>query len=201
MDLTRVPDRLTAGNSAASSNAREVCATGLPPCWSESVFQSGMITSYLRRILGHGGTSRGYQRGRSGLSHSMDPHTTNDTLNLLTRGTQVAQCCTSCSARRACGGGHGRRWSKGPKPIPACRRSTLLERPHVQGLVEGRRRRSHCSTRVVDASDETISKSAASTETRDVASTPSTAPSIVTGRRPSTADSQSTVYQRLQRRQ
>ena len=117
----------------------------------------------------------------------MDPHTTNDTLNLLTRGTQVAQCCTSCSARRACGGVHGRQWSKGPKPIPACRRSTLLERPHVQGLVEGRRRRSHCSTRVVDASDETISKSAASTETRDFASTASTAPSIVTGRRPSTA--------------
>ena len=47
------------GNSAASSNAREVCATGLPPCWSESVFQSGMITSCLRRILGHGGNSRG----------------------------------------------------------------------------------------------------------------------------------------------
>ena len=117
----------------------------------------------------------------------MDPHTTNDTLNLPTRGTQVAQCCTSCSARRACGGVHGRQWSKGPKPIPACRRSTLLERPHVQGLVEGRRRTSHCFTRVVDASDETISKSAASTETRDVASTPSTAPSIVTGRRPSTA--------------
>ena len=85
----------------------------------------------------------GYRCDRSGLSHSMDPHTTNDTLNLPTRGTQVAQCCTSCSARRACGGGHGRQWSKGPKPIPACRRSTLLERPHVQGLVEGRRRRSH----------------------------------------------------------
>ena len=117
----------------------------------------------------------------------MDPHTTYNTLNLPTRGTQVAQCCTSCSARRACGGGHGRQWSTGPKSIPACRRSTLLERSHVQGLVEGRRRRSHCSTRVVDASDETISKSAASTETRDVASTASTAPSIVTGRRPSTA--------------
>ena len=113
----------------------------------------------------------------------MDPHTTNDTLNLPTRGTQVAQCCTSCSACPACGGGHGRQRSEGPKAIPACRRSTLLERPHVQGLVEGRRRRSHCSTRLVDASDETISKSAASTETRDVASTASTAPSIVTGRR------------------
>ena len=145
MDLTRVPDRLTAGNSAASSNARDVCATGLPPCWSESVFvfQSDMITSCLRRILGHGGGSRGYRRGRSGLSHSMDPHTTNGTLNLPTRGTQVAQCCTSCSARHACGGVHGRQWSKGPKPFPACHRSTLPERPHVQGPVEGRRRRSH----------------------------------------------------------
>ena len=39
----------------------------------ESVFQSGMITSCLRRILGHGGNSRGYRCGRSGLSHSMDP--------------------------------------------------------------------------------------------------------------------------------
>ena len=36
---------------------------------------------------------------------------------------------------------------------------------------------------LVDASDETISKSAASTETRDIESTASTAPSIVTGRR------------------
>ena len=49
----------------------------------------------------------GYRCGRSGLSHSVDPHTTNDTLNLPRRWAQVAQCCTSCSARRTCGGGHG----------------------------------------------------------------------------------------------
>ena len=57
----------------------------------------------------------GYRCGRSGLSHSVDPHTTNDTLNLPRRWAQVAQCCTSCSARRTCGGGHGCQWSKGPK--------------------------------------------------------------------------------------
>jgi len=50
------------------------------------------------------------------------------------------------------------------------------------GLGGGPAAKEPCSTRRVDASDETISKSAASTETRDVASTASTAPSIVTGR-------------------
>ena len=81
----------------------------------------------------------GYRCVRSGLSHSVDPHPTNDTLNLPRRWTQVAQCCTSCSARRTCGGGHGCQWSKGPKVIPACRRSASLWRPRAQGLVEGRR--------------------------------------------------------------
>ena len=45
----------------------------------------------------------GYRCVRSGLSHSVDPHPTNDTLNLPRRWTQVAQCCTSCSAPRNCG--------------------------------------------------------------------------------------------------
>ena len=81
----------------------------------------------------------GYRCGRSGLSHSVDPHTTNDTLNLPRRWAQVAQCCTSCSARRTCGGGHGCQWSKGPKVIPACRRLASLYMPRAQGLVEGRR--------------------------------------------------------------
>ena len=51
------------------------------------------------------------------------------------------------------------------------------------GLGGGPAAKEPCSTRLFDASDETISKSAASTETRDFVSTASTAPSIVTGRR------------------